>query len=130
MPSDSKIPDELVPYAGKLSPRFYEVRERVIRFCEDVVQPSRVTYDAERAELLKTVDHPVHCPEPPVVNALRDEAKKAGLYNLFLPEICGLSVLEYSPIAELLGAFPLANIAMNCAAPDTGAMRYRFIDNY
>lgn len=71
---------------------------------------------------MKTVDHPVHCPEPPVVNALRDEAKKAGLYTFFLAEICGLSVLEYSPIAELLGAFPLANIAMNCAAPDTGNM--------
>lgn len=68
------------------------------------------------------MDHPVHCPEPPVVNALRDEAKKAGLYTFFLAEICGLSVLEYSPIAELLGAFPLANIAMNCAAPDTGNM--------
>lgn len=33
-----------------------------------------------------------------------------------------LSVLEYSPIAEILGAYPLANVAMNCSAPDTGNM--------
>jgi len=33
-----------------------------------------------------------------------------------------LSVLEYSPIAELLGMFSIANFAMNCSAPDTGNM--------
>ncbi len=26
-----------------------------------------------------------------------------------------MSVLEYSPIAEILGAYPLANYAMNCS---------------
>lgn len=30
MSNDSQIPDELVPYAGKLSPRFYQVRELAI----------------------------------------------------------------------------------------------------
>jgi len=33
-----------------------------------------------------------------------------------------LGVLEYAPIAEILGAFPLCNVAMNCSAPDTGNM--------
>eukprot|EP00754_Rhynchopus_humris_P028312 Rhum_TRINITY_DN15145_c6_g1::Rhum_TRINITY_DN15145_c6_g1_i1::g.138700::m.138700/K00249/ACADM, acd; acyl-CoA dehydrogenase len=42
--------------------------------------------------------------------------------NFFLPEVCGLSVLEYSPIAEILGSVPLANYALNCSAPDTGNM--------
>merc|ERR1719482_890180 len=42
--------------------------------------------------------------------------------NLFLPEVSKCSVLEYSPIAEILGIFPLANVAMNCTAPDTGNM--------
>jgi len=31
-------------------------------------------------------------------------------------------VLEYAPIAEMLGMFSLANQAMNCSAPDTGNM--------
>jgi acyl-CoA dehydrogenase len=31
-------------------------------------------------------------------------------------------VLEYAPIAEILGVHPLANLAMNCSAPDTGNM--------
>merc|ERR1712039_1084594 len=49
-------------------------------------------------------------------------AKGRGLYNFFLPEVGKLSVLEYAPIAEIFGAFPLANVSMNCSAPDTGNM--------
>ena len=94
-----------------------------------------------RQELLKTVDHPTKCPEVPVLGELRREAKRRGLYNFFLPEVGRTSVLEvsacaraavggevltaaaqYAPLAELLGMFPLANAAMNCAAPDTGNM--------
>lgn len=57
-----------------------------------------------------------------MLNDLRAEAQKRGLWNFFLPEVSGLTVLEYAPIAELLGAFALANVAMNCSAPDTGNM--------
>merc|ERR1712032_564761 len=42
--------------------------------------------------------------------------------NLFLPHVSKLSVLEYSPIAEILGSYHLANIGLNCNAPDTGNM--------
>jgi len=72
--------------------------------------------------LMKTVDHPTKCPEPPIVNQLRAEAKARGVMNLFLPEVSQLSVLEYSPIAEILGMNPAANLAINCSAPDTGNM--------
>merc|ERR1712166_838778 len=116
------IPDELLPYKHLLSPRFHDVRARVLRFCREQIEPAGPIYDQQRQELLKTVSHPVYCPEPPVIDVLRGKAKQAGLYNFFLPEVSGLSVLEYSPIAELLGAYPLANLAMNCAAPDTGNM--------
>jgi len=71
---------------------------------------------------MKTVDHPTKCPEAPVLMKLRGEAKARGIMNLFLPEVCKLSVLEYSPIAEILGMNPIANEAMNCSAPDTGNM--------
>lgn len=82
-----------------LSERFYDVRKRVINFCLEHIQPAREVYKAEQEELLKTVSHPVYCPEPPVLDILREKAKQAGLYNFFLPEVCGLSVLEYAPIA-------------------------------
>merc|ERR1712157_493157 len=59
---------------------------------------------------------------PPIMMEMRQKAKARGLYNFFLPEVGKLSVLEYAPIAEILGAFPLCNIAMNCTAPDTGNM--------
>eukprot|EP00041_Stephanoeca_diplocostata_P012894 m.217606 g.217606 ORF g.217606 m.217606 type:complete len:458 (-) comp19132_c0_seq3:323-1696(-) len=118
----SGLPDELIPYSGKLSPRFYEVREKVIKFIQEDIIPAQAIYKQQQAQLLKTVDHPTKCPEPPIVNELRAVAKSRGLFNFFLPEVGRISVLEYSPIAELLGMFGLANVAMNCAAPDTGNM--------
>lgn len=116
------VPDALLPYRQRLSPRFFEVRDLVLDFVEGAVEPALPQFEAERRELLKTVDHPTKCPEPPVVNALRAEAMRRGIMNLFLPEVSRLSVLEYSPIAEILGMHPVANLAMNCAAPDTGNM--------
>lgn len=116
------IPDALLPYKEKLTPRFFEVRGKVIDFVEQVVNPALPTFAQERKELLKMVDHPTKCPEPPVLNKLRAEAKARGLMNLFLPEVSRLSVLEYSPIAEILGMNGVANLAMNCSAPDTGNM--------
>ena len=60
---------------------------------------------------------------PPVVEELKAEARRRGLWNLFLPEVSGLSLLDYAPLAELSGWSPeLAPEAMNCAAPDTGNM--------
>jgi acyl-CoA dehydrogenase len=63
---------------------------------------------------------------PPVLSGLKEEARRRGLWNLFLPSRewgAGLSNLEYAPIAELSGRSPhLAPEAMNCSAPDTGNM--------
>merc|ERR1719238_2060015 len=66
--------------------------------------------------------HAVWAASPPITMELRQKAKARGLYNFFLPEVGKLSVLEYAPIAEIFGAFGLANVAMNCSAPDTGNM--------
>ena len=117
-----ELPDALLPYKEKLTPRFYEVRAQVIDFVQDVVNPALPTYSQQKRDLLQTVSHPTQCPEPPVLNELRQQAKARGLMNLFLPEVSRLSVLEYSPIAEILGTNGVANLAMNCSAPDTGNM--------
>jgi acyl-CoA dehydrogenase len=61
-----------------------------------------------------------------VLAGLKQEARRRGLWNLFLPDDergAGLSVLDYAPIAELSGrSAAIAPEAMNCAAPDTGNM--------
>src|SRR5690242_2942653 len=63
---------------------------------------------------------------PPVIEELKAEARRRGLWNLFLPDRthgAGLTNLQYAPVAELSGRSPaLAPEAMNCAAPDTGNM--------
>ena len=62
---------------------------------------------------------------PPVIEDLKAEAKKRGLWNLFLPGEggAGLTNLQYAPLAEIQGrSIQLAPPATNCAAPDTGNM--------
>ncbi|MCW2750711.1 MAG: acyl-CoA dehydrogenase, partial [Aeromicrobium sp.] len=62
---------------------------------------------------------------PAVLEDLKAEAKKRGLWNFFLPgaEGGGLTNLQYAPLAEITGrSIQLAPAAINCAAPDTGNM--------
>jgi acyl-CoA dehydrogenase len=61
-----------------------------------------------------------------VLAGLRAEARRRGLWNLFLPNPrwgAGLSNLQYAPLAEITGHSPaVAPQALNCSAPDTGNM--------
>src|SRR3954471_18645634 len=62
---------------------------------------------------------------PPVMEDLKQEARKRSLWNLFLPNEkwgAGLTNLEYAPLAEITGRSPIAPEALNCSAPDTGNM--------
>jgi acyl-CoA dehydrogenase len=60
---------------------------------------------------------------PPVVEELKAEARRRGLWNLFLPDLSGLTNLEYAYLAEVTGRSPyLAPEAINCSAPNTGNM--------
>jgi acyl-CoA dehydrogenase len=59
------------------------------------------------------------------LDAAKEKAKKAGLWNFFLPNAEtgeGLSNLDYAYIAVELGKNRMASETMNCAAPDTGNM--------
>ncbi|WP_040700226.1 acyl-CoA dehydrogenase family protein [Nocardia vinacea] len=60
---------------------------------------------------------------PPIMEELKAEARTRGLWNLFLPQLSGLSNLEYAMVAEISGWSPvIAPEAINCQAPDTGNM--------
>jgi acyl-CoA dehydrogenase len=63
----------------------------------------------------------------PGTEAIKDRAREAGLWNLFLPgEYApyspGLTNLEYAPLAEIMGRVYGASELFNCSAPDTGNM--------
>lgn len=63
----------------------------------------------------------------PQQEALKEAARKAGLWNLFLPknygaDSPGLTNLEYAPLAALMGRVLWSSQIFNCSAPDTGNM--------
>jgi acyl-CoA dehydrogenase len=93
-----------------------EVCERMWTFMREEVFPAEAEYAAWRAE------HDPHA-HPPVLERLKASAQKRDLWNLFLPDLSGLSNLEYAAVAEISGWSPvIAPEAINCQAPDTGNM--------
>ncbi|MDF9714818.1 acyl-CoA dehydrogenase family protein [Nocardioides sp. ChNu-99] len=85
------------------------------------VEPADARFTAE----LDALEDPWAWSTVPVFDELRAEARRRGLWNLFLPGEHGPGVtnLQYAPLAELTGRAPrLGPAALNCSAPDTGNM--------
>lgn len=98
------------------SPKADDTCERMWDFMRERVFPAEPVYQQSRA----TNDPHGY---PPVMEELKAEARKRGLWNLFLPSLSGLSNLEYASVAEISGWSPvIAPEAINCQAPDTGNM--------
>jgi acyl-CoA dehydrogenase len=102
------------------SARSAELIVRLQTFLDELVFPAEEIYAGQRRELLaQGRPHGL----PAVMGELTAAARARGLWNLFLPEVSGLSLLDYAPLAELTGWSPeIAPEALNCAAPDTGNM--------
>ncbi|MCQ4208971.1 acyl-CoA dehydrogenase family protein [Streptomyces longispororuber] len=100
--------------------RTQELRERLLAFMDEHVYPAEAVAAEQRAAL----DSPWETPA--VIEELKAEARRQGLWNLFLPDAehgAGLTNLQYAPLAEITGRSPqLAPTALNCGAPDTGNM--------
>lgn len=98
-------------YSAKSS----ELQEKLQSFMDEFIYPNEQTYHDEinsgnRWQSLKLIED------------LKEKAKSQGLWNLFLPEISGLTNLEYAPLAEIMGRVTWASEVFNCSAPDTGNM--------
>ncbi|GIF49581.1 acyl-CoA dehydrogenase [Asanoa ferruginea] len=96
-----------------------ELHEAVNDFLIEQVYPAEPVFTAQMEQASNKWTR------PPIIDDLKTEARRRGLWNLFLPGAhgAGLSNLQYAPLAELLGRSPhLAPEALNCAAPDTGNM--------
>ncbi|WP_205315107.1 acyl-CoA dehydrogenase family protein [Nonomuraea lactucae] len=102
------------------SDRAKKYSEELLDFMDSHVYPAEAVYE----EQMRSSDDPHH--HPPVLEELKAEAKRRGLWNLFHPHPewgPGLSNFEYAPLAEIMGRSPhLAPEACNCGAPDTGNM--------
>jgi acyl-CoA dehydrogenase len=95
-----------------------DVCGRMWDFMREHVFPAEPVYEEYRASLGYD-DHST----PPVIEELKAEARKRGLWNLFHHELGGLSNLEYASVAEITGWSPvIAPEAINTGAPDTGNM--------
>jgi len=104
----------------KLTDRCQEFQERVTTFMDERVYPAEAVFEQQMRE---SGDPHFH---PPIMEELKEEARRRGLWNLFHPyEEWGPGLLnaEYAPLAEIMGRSPhLAPEATNCNAPDTGNM--------
>jgi acyl-CoA dehydrogenase len=102
------------------SQKVRDLQARVQAFMDEHVYPAEPVH---REQVREADDPYVH---PQIMEDLKAEARRRGLWNLFLPDErwgAGLSNLEYAPLAEITGRSPwLAPEAMNCSAPDTGNM--------
>lgn len=100
----------------ELSDRAKRLSREMWDFMREEVFPAEAEYD----EFRRSHDPHLH---PPVLERLKASAQRRGLWNLFLPDVAELSVLEYAAIAEISGWSPtIAPEAINCQAPDTGNM--------
>lgn len=97
--------------------------EHVKKFIAEVVDPMSVKFhefDKDKKDIWSYAPGQLE-----VLEEAKDEAKKQGLWNFFLPDADtgeGLKNLDYAYIAAELGKNSLASESMNCSAPDTGNM--------
>src|ERR1700757_2143123 len=107
------------------SDRTKALLEKLHKFMDEVIYPAEPVYE-EQMEKAKD-----RWQLPPIIEQCKAEAKKRGLWNMFLPAdretgdthgTMGLSNLEYAPICEVLGRSSIASESVNCSAPDTGNM--------
>ena len=103
----------------EMSDRAKKYHSDLLEFMDSQVYPAEVVYH----EQMRDSGDPHF--QPPVMEDLKAEARRRGLWNLFHPHPewgPGLTNLEYAALAEIMGRSHIAPEACNCNAPDTGNM--------
>lgn len=105
------------------APRVQKMKQDLLTFFDQHIYPNESTYVAE-----VSANRQAGNPWVPiqVIERLKQEARRAGIWNLFLPQSDrapeGLSNLEYAPLCEIMGRVLWASEVFNCSAPDSGNM--------
>ncbi|MGB9366816.1 MAG: acyl-CoA dehydrogenase family protein [Xanthobacteraceae bacterium] len=109
----------VIPVLPPPSQKAIELGEKVKAFLEEHIIPAEHAY---HEQLDKGADR---WTSPPIMEELKAKARKAGLWNMFLPKKHypdSLTNLEYASICETMGRSPIGGEPFNCSAPDTGNM--------
>src|SRR4051794_22830171 len=104
------------------TPKVQGLQKRLNAFMDEHVYPNEGTSSAEIAD--NRAKGNAWIPTR-IMEELKEKAKAAGLWNLFLPEStrgAGLTNLEYAPLCEIMGRVHWSPEVFNCSAPDTGNM--------
>ena len=97
------------------SAKTVELQKRLSAFMDEHIYPNETGFIAE-------IDTGDRWQPSELIEQLKSIAKAQGLWNLFLPDVSGLSNVEYAPLAEIMGRVVWASEVFNCSAPDTGNM--------
>ncbi len=97
------------------SPKTAELKNRLQSFMDKNIYPNEKNFHDE-------INSGDRWQPSQLIEDLKKQAKAENLWNLFLPEVSGLTNLEYAPLAETMGKATWASEVFNCSAPDTGNM--------
>ena len=105
----------------EISPKTKELNIRLEAFMQEHIYPREQDWQEF------TLDHNNLWKVPPWFDGLREKAKVAGLWNLFLPHEYtpwspGLTNIEIAPLFETMSKVTWAQSVFNCNAPDRGNM--------
>ncbi len=92
------------PVDFALTDRCQDFSERLRAFMAEHVYPAEPVFE----EQIRESGDPHH--HPPVMEELKAEARRRGLWNLFHPDPevgPGLKNVEYAPLAEIMGRSPI-----------------------
>ncbi|BAO28927.1 acyl-CoA dehydrogenase family protein [Sulfuritalea hydrogenivorans] len=104
------------------TPKVKDLQKRLNTFMDQHIYPNEDAFHNE-VEANRAKGNP--WVPTKIMEELKDKARAAGLWNLFLPQSergAGLTNLEYAPLCEIMGRSHIAPEAFNCSAPDTGNM--------
>jgi acyl-CoA dehydrogenase len=108
---------------SEYSPKTVDLLGKLNPFFERQIYPNEERHHAELSALRRAGD-----PWQPLrlIGELKAQARKAGLWNMFLPHPYkgegGISNLDYAPLCEVMGRVSWSGEVFNCSAPDTGNM--------